>query len=100
MKAQVNGRERQSPPDHNSKGSEAPWSTKACIIQDADGATIAVADREADARLMAAAPRMAAILWVLLDGGLIDPCFQESVEEALRDAGKELPVEGDTDGGE
>jgi len=48
---------------------------------------------------MAAAPRLAAILWLQLDSGLLDPYFRESVEEVLRDAGQELPVEGDTDGG-
>lgn len=98
MKTQVIDRERQSPPDRNAKASEAPWSTKEHVIQDSDGDTIAVAVREADARLMAAAPRLAAILWLQLDSGLIDPHFRKDAEAALRDAGQQLPVEGGANG--
>jgi len=92
-------RERQSPPDQNSQPSVAPWGTNGRVIWDADGHTIAVVVREADAGLMATAPGMAANLWLQLDSGLLDPYFRESVEEALRDAGRELPVKEDTDGG-
>jgi len=91
-------RERQSSPHQNSKASEGPWSMKERVIQDNDGHTIALAIREADAGLMAAAPRLAAILWLQLDSGLIDPYFREDAEAALRYAGRDLPIEERIDG--
>ena len=41
---------------------------------------------------------MAAILWLQLDSDLLDPYFRENLEEVLRDAGRQLPVQGGANG--
>lgn len=104
MNRQVNGRDRDDQiiptrPGRDLEESVGPWQTDGRVVQDADGHTIAIALREADARLMAAVPRLLALLWVQLDSGLIDPYFRKDAEAALRDAGRELPVKADIDGG-